>query len=256
MTLPECRHSDARTPCGACCTQLKHLTVQLETLPVLRDVSLHLHCGEMTAIIGPNGAGKTTLFRAILGQVPYQGTITFSDAAGERVGSPCIGYVPQHLAAEPLAPITVLDFLGAALTRQPAFLAPSRKKRALVAQVLARTGADGLLDRRLGALSGGELQRVLLALALAPMPDLLLLDEPVSGIDVDGLSTLYHLIDTIRSEYDISILLISHDFAFVDRYADRAVLLDHAILSHGTPKEVMASDAFAALFPSAAKEGA
>lgn len=255
--MTNARHAHVQNACGACCTQLQHLTVKLEGLPILEDVSLHLHCGQMTAIIGPNGAGKTTLFKAILQQVPYQGEIAFSTADGARVGTPRIGYVPQQLQIEPLAPVTVLDFLGAALSKWPAFLPPSQKKRAVVADALARTGAESLADRRLGALSGGELQRVLLALALAPVPDLLLLDEPVSGIDAEGLASFYRLLDGIRRDYDVSILLISHDFALVRRYADSAVLLDHRLLAYGAPDEVMTSEAFAALFPDyAAKDGA
>lgn len=252
------KHDSAKTACGACCTQLKNLTVKLEGLPVLEDVSLHLHCGDMTAIIGPNGAGKTTLFKAILRQVPYTGEITFANAAGSRIGgTPRIGYVPQNIAIERLAPVTVMDFLGAALSRSPAFLPPGKRNRILVQDALQRTGADMLSDRRLGALSGGELQRVLLALALAPIPDLLLLDEPVSGIDAEGLAAFYQLIDNIRRTYDVSILLISHDFAFVSRYADRAVLLHHRVLAHGSPEQVMQGEAFSALFPDyAAKEGA
>ena len=251
------KHDSAKTACGACCTQLKNLTVKLEGLPVLEDVSLHLHCGDMTAIIGPNGAGKTTLFKAILRQVPYTGEITFANAAGSRIGTtPRIGYVPQNIAIERLAPVTVLDFLGAALSRSPAFLSPNQRTRTLAQDALQRTGADLLANRRLGALSGGELQRVLLALALAPIPDLLLLDEPVSGIDAEGLAAFYQLIDNIRRTYDVSILLISHDFAFVSRYADRAVLLHHRVLAHGSPDQVMQGEAFAALFPDyAAKEG-
>lgn len=250
------KHVDSNSSCGACCTQLQHITVQLEDLAVLEDVSLHLHCGEMTAIIGPNGAGKTTLFRAILNQVPYTGQITFANARGDRVGAPRIGYVPQHLAAERLAPVTVLDFMGAALTKAPAFLMPSKKKREQIAAALEKTGAAQLVDRRLGALSGGELQRVLLALALEPMPDLLLMDEPVSGIDAEGLSAFYQLIDTIRRTYDISILLISHDFGFVRTYADRVVLLHHRVLAHGTPQQVMDGEVFSALFPGYAGKGA
>ncbi len=243
------RHENAKIACGACCTQLKHLNVQLGSLPVLEDISLHLHCGEMTAIIGPNGAGKTTVFKAILQQVPYQGEITFCNAAGSRRGKPRIGYVPQHLSVEPMAPVTVTDFLGAALSRWPAFLPPTRQKRLRVLDALRATGAEQLLDRRLGALSGGEVQRVLLALALTPMPDLLLLDEPVSGMDAEGLASFYHTLDSLRRDFDISILLISHDFAFVRQYADRAVLLHHRVLSHGLPEAVFQSDAFSALFP-------
>ncbi|MDR0898058.1 MAG: ATP-binding cassette domain-containing protein [Oscillospiraceae bacterium] len=243
------KHDAAHSACGACCTQFRHLTVRLEGLPVLDDVSLHMHCGQITAVIGPNGAGKTTLCRALLGQVRYQGDIHFTDAADARIGRPRIGYVPQHLAVEPLAPVTVLDFLGAALSKEAAFLPPSRKKRAQVLEALTRTGAQGLIDRRLGALSGGEAQRVLLALALEPLPDLLLLDEPVSGVDAEGLAAFYELLDGLRRDYDISILLISHDFAFVRRFADQVVLLDHRVAAHGKPDAVLASAAFARLFP-------
>lgn len=243
------RHEGARTACGACCTRLAGLSVTLEDLPVLRDVSMHLHCGEMTAVIGPNGAGKTTLVRAILGQVPYRGSVTFTDAQGDRFGTPRIGYVPQTLSIDPLAPVTVLDFVGAALSRAPAFLAPGRRKREAVREALARVDAQGLADRRLGALSGGETQRVLLALALAPTPDLLLLDEPSSGIDAEGLSGFYARIDSVRRDYDVSVLLISHDLELVNAYADRVVLLNHEVLAIGAPDAVMESEAFGALFP-------
>ena len=113
------KHLNPVSPCGACCTQFKKLTVSLDGLNILENISLHLHCGEMTAIIGPNGAGKTTLFKALLGQIPYSGEITFSDSEGLRTGTPRIGYVPQHLSVEPMAPITVLDFMCAAIFRRP-----------------------------------------------------------------------------------------------------------------------------------------
>lgn len=243
------KHLNPVSPCGACCTQFKKLTVSLDGLNILENISLHLHCGEMTAIIGPNGAGKTTLFKALLGQIPYSGEITFSDSEGLRTGTPRIGYVPQHLSVEPMAPITVLDFMCAAIFRRPVFLPVTKKQRQQVSDALARTGAEGVIDRRLGALSGGETQRVLLALALTPIPDLLLLDEPVSGMDAEGLAAFYETVDSLRRDYDMSILLISHDFSFVHRYADRAVLLHHCVLSSGKPEHVFSSEAFQVLFP-------
>ncbi len=249
------RHTHPNSACGACCTQFKHLSVALEGMPVLEDISLHMHCGQMTAVIGPNGAGKTTLLKAILRQVPYRGEITFVDAEGARMGAPRIGYVPQHLFVDPLAPISVLDFVGAALFRSPAFLPPSKRKKEAVREALTVTGAESLMDRRIGALSGGEAQRVLLALALTPTPDLLLLDEPMSGIDAEGLASFYLIIDRLRQELDMSILLISHDFAFVRRFADRAVLLHHRVLAQGAPEQVLSGEAFAALFPGYVEEG-
>ena len=243
------RHFSGQTACGACCTELRELTVMMDGYTVLENISLHLHCGEMTAIIGPNGAGKTTLFRAVLQHVPYHGEIRFTDAEGKRIGKPRIGYVPQHLSADPLAPATVLDFLGAALYPSPAFLPPSKKKRAHIANAMAVIDAEGLLDHRLGALSGGEAQRVMLALALASDPDLLLLDEPASGIDAEGLTAFYGVLDALRRSLDISILIISHDFTLVRRHADRAVLLNRVVLAQGSPEQVLHSPEFLAVFP-------
>jgi len=247
------KHFGGKSACGTCCTECRGLTASLDGRTVLEDVSLHLHCGEMTAIIGPNGAGKTTLFRAILNQIPYRGAIRFTDADGKRMGKPRIGYVPQHLSVDPLTPTTVLDFLGAALYRFPAFLPLTKKKRARIAEAMAVTGAEGLLGHRLGTLSGGEAQRVMLALALASAPDLLLLDEPVSGIDAEGLAAFYRVLDALRRGLDISILIISHDFSLVRHHADRAVLLNRRVLAQGTPEQVLLSPAFSAVFPLAGK---
>lgn len=242
-------HEHPHSVCGACCTRFDSLSVSREGLDILENISVHLHCGQLTAIIGPNGAGKTTLVKALLGLIPYRGSITFSDAEGNRTGKPRIGYVPQYLDTEPMAPLTVCDFIGAALFRSPCFLPPSVKKRRAISDLLRRVKADPLIDRRLGTLSGGEKQRILLALALSPMPNLLLLDEPVSGMDLEGLAAFYHTLDDLRRSYDVSILLISHDFPFVRRYADRVILLNHRILAHGTPDEVFSSEWFQSLFP-------
>lgn len=249
------KHTGAKTACCACCTECRGLSVSLEGHAVLEEVSLHLHCGEITAIIGPNGAGKTTLFKAILGQIPYRGEIRFTDAQGDRIGMPRIGYVPQALLTDPMAPITVLDYLGAALSRGPAFLPPTRAKREKVLAALRATGAEELIDRRLGALSGGEAQRVMLALALSRAPNLLLLDEPVSGIDAEGLSDFYRIVDALKRDYDVSILLISHDFSLVRRYADRAVLLSRRVIAQGPPNEVLAGPGFASVFPGFSERG-
>ena len=246
----------AVTVCRACCTQLAGLSVTLESLRVLEDVNLHLHCGELTAIIGPNGAGKTTLFKAMMGLVPYRGSIRFTDARNGRQRVPRMGYVPQHLAIERMAPVTVLDFWLACQQRRPAFLPPTRSQRSHVQAALETVGAEGLADRRMGALSGGETQRVLLSLALEPKPDLLLLDEPVSGMDVEGLQRFYQTVDALRHAMDMSILLITHDFGMVRHYADRAVLLDRTVRAQGRPETVLESPAFFELFPGMAPRDA
>ena len=101
-----------------------------------------------------------------------------------------------------------------------------------------------LIDKRVGTLSGGELQRVLLALALEPLPNILILDEPLSGVDVEGMETLMDMLDEIRKTYDLSILMTTHDFSMLPRYADQVVLIDHAVLRKGTPEEVLSSPEF------------
>ena len=130
------------------------------------------------------------------------------------------------------------------MSRRPAFLGLSKAMRETVLECLDRVHGTDLIDKRVGTLSGGELQRVLLALALEPMPNILILDEPLSGVDVEGMETLMDMLDEIRKIYDLSILMTTHDFSMLPRYADQVVLIDHAVLIKGTPKEVLESEEF------------
>ena len=187
---------------GTCCLKATDLGVSFGGEEVLRDVSFHLHCGEIVALIGPNGAGKSSLFRTILGQVPHTGTIEFQRAVGDKT-RPLIGYVPQSPSFDRGDPVSVFDFFSAAISRYPVFLPSPRSLRARVGACLARVHGESLLDRRIGALSGGELQRVLLALALEPLPHILVLDEPLSGVDIDGEKQLLDMLDEIRTRYVI-----------------------------------------------------
>ena len=136
----------------------------------------------------------------------------------------------------------------ACLSARPVWLFPVRVLRARIVENLARVRAEHLIDRRLGALSGGELQRVLLALALDPMPNLLLLDEPVSGVDQSGLARFYEIVGQLRAQEDLAILLISHDLGMVARHADKVVLMNHGIAAAGTPHEVFADPQMEHLF--------
>lgn len=235
--------------CGLCRINIENLGVQKGGQVLLEAVDLHLHCGELTAFIGPNGAGKTTLLRALLGEVPHTGKVEHLQANGAKAPDARIGYVPQQLAFDKSAPVTVLDVFAAATSGWGVWLGVGKKKRDAVRDALSEVQAEALIDRRLGALSGGELQRVLLALALWPVPDLLILDEPVSGVDAKGLEVFYQAVMRLRQEHHLAILLVSHDFAAVRKYADFVVLLDRRILATGTPGEVFHSAAFAALFP-------
>ena len=117
-----------------------------------------------------------------------------------------------------------------------------------VAECLSRVHGEELVNKRVGTLSGGELQRVLLALALEPVPNLLILDEPLSGVDVEGMSSLMDMIDSLRRTYDLSILMTTHDFSLLEKYMDKVILLDGRVLSAGTPQEVLDSDAFHTVF--------
>lgn len=236
------------TGCGLCCTKIEHFGVTIGSTTILTDVNLHIHCGELTAIIGPNGAGKSTLIKAILGEVAHTGSITFVQANGGEAKTPVMGYVPQSLRLDATSPTSVLDLFLACRSHFPAWLIHSRKEVNKVKERLARVKAEHLISRRLGALSGGELQRVLLALALDPVPDLLLLDEPVSGIDQNGLELFYETVSELRKTYDLSIILVSHDLDMVKHYADRMVLLNKTVLGVGTPDEVLQSENFYKVF--------
>ncbi len=221
-----------------CCTKIEDFSVRIGRTDIFSHVNIHIHCGQLTAVIGPNGAGKSTLLRAILGEVPHTGVLHYVDAKGKHTGHPIIGYVPQYLRFDVSSPTSVMDLFMACLSRRPVWLCSSKKLRPRVLRSLARVKAEYLIDRRLGALSGGELQRVLLALALDPMPDLLLLDEPVSGVDQNGLELFYDIVVDLREKEDMAIILISHDLNLVATHADQVVLLNKEVVCSGTPEEV------------------
>lgn len=205
---------------------------------LLADINLHMHCGELTALVGPNGAGKTTLLRAMLGEIPHTGELQFFPYQGGK-RMPRIGYVPQKVDLDPHAPVTVLDLFAGACGHRPLWLGASRRVRAAATAALAEVEAVALLDRPLGQLSGGQLQRVFLALALTPLPDLLLLDEPVSGFDTAGIGLFYTIISRLRRCHDLAILLISHDLPAVAAVADRMILLNHTVIFDGPARDAL-----------------
>lgn len=234
--------------CGhSCCLRVQDLSVKIGNNTILQDISLHAHCGEMIALIGPNGAGKSTLLKAILGQQEHSGIIAFS-VPGQRTRKPTIGYVPQSPTFDPGDPMTVADLFACCMSKRPAFLGLSKKMRKTVSDCLDRVDAQDLIDKRVGTLSGGELQRVLLALALEPLPNILILDEPLSGVDVEGIANLMDMLDEIRQTYDLSILMSTHDFGTLKTYMDQVILIDKQILIQGTPEEVLGSQEFQQVF--------
>ena len=232
--------------CGLHCLKISDIGVKRDGKTLLESVSLHVHCGQLTAIVGRNGAGKSTLLKAILGEIPHTGRVEFSGHNGTPIsgGKPRIGYVPQSLAIDPNTPATVYDVLLSLTSTYPAFFHHRRKTVERFLKHLERFRAQALLDQPVGRLSGGELQRVLLAAATMPTPDLLILDEPVSGVDCGGLAEFYGLIQQLKKQEDLVILIVSHDLEFVRRHADKVVLLDKSVQAFGSPDEVFATEAF------------
>ena len=244
------KHDDLPAGAGcsrACCLRAEGLGVTAGDQVIFHDVDFHLHCGEITALIGPNGAGKSTLFKTVLGQLPHTGTIDFQKAGGKHT-RPLIGYVPQSPSFDRGDPVSVLDLFSASISDWPVFLPTPKRLRTRVETCLSRVHAESLIDKRIGALSGGELQRVLLAMALEPVPHILILDEPLSGVDIEGEKQLLDMLDEVRTQYDLSILLSTHDFATLEEYADKVILLQGTILKAGKPTEVLSSPEFREVF--------
>ena len=203
---------------------------------ILRNVSLSLAKGEAVTLIGPNGAGKTSLVRLLLGLTPPSSGSVFR-APGVR-----IGLVPQRLNINPIMPLSVQRLMR--LTQRWSWKTAQTALKA----VLAQTGAESLLDRQVIDLSGGELQRVLLARALLNEPAILVLDEPVQGVDVQGQTALYALIREVREKLGCAVLMISHDLHMVMSMTDRVICLNQHVCCVGTPQAVSADPAFKNLF--------
>jgi len=198
---------------------------------VLQGVSLDVRRGEIVTVIGPNGAGKTTLVRTLLGLItPQQGCIT--RAPGLR-----IGYMPQKLFLDAPLPLSVEQYLQLTHARmQP------------IAKVAEETGIAVLLKKPVAAISGGELQRVSLARALLRDPDLLVLDEPVQGVDITGQGEFYQLIENLRDRYHCGVLMVSHDLHVVMARTDTVICINQHVCCHGHPEAVGQHPAFQALF--------
>ena len=211
---------------------------------------MHIHCGQLTVLIGQNGAGKTTLIRALLGQIPHTGTIRHVDSHGLDIPHLRTGYVPQVLQFDREMPLTVQDYLAASVSKRPVWTGAGKKTKEKIRRMLADVDAAELADRPLGRCSGGELQRVLLALALEPAPDLLVLDEPVSGIDRNGMRLFLDMLVEMRKTRHMAILLVSHDLRLVREYADHVVLLEKNVLTQGSAEQVFRSPEFDAVFGS------
>lgn len=240
--------SEPRKPCGLHCIKVSNLSVEIGGKKIIEDINMHIHCGVLQAIIGKNGAGKSTLIKAILGEVPHTGKITLKDHEDGNMQKLKIGYVPQSINIDKNTPISVYDLIAGFDTRVPVFFKKSKKAVERIYKALDAFGAGEFMDEQVSSLSGGELQRVLLAMAVMDEPNLLILDEPVSGIDKNGMELFYRNIQSLKENYDLAVILVSHDLEYVARYADQVMLLDTRILEQGTVEEVYGSSKFQEVF--------
>lgn len=210
----------------------ENLSVRLDGQQVLSDIRLDIRGGEIVTILGPNGSGKSTLLRALLGILPL--------ASGKVTRRPglVIGYVPQRLAIDRTLPMTVRRFLSL----------PVRVGDAEAAAALARAGLPDVAGKQMADLSGGQFQRVLLARALLAKPHLLILDEPTQGLDQPGEAAFYRLIEEVRREIGVAVLMVSHDLHVVMAASDRVICLNGHICCEGTPRVVSSAPEYRALF--------
>ncbi|MCP5036509.1 MAG: metal ABC transporter ATP-binding protein [Rhodobacteraceae bacterium] len=214
--------------------EIKDLNIHLGGKRVLSEVNFNLETSEIVTIVGPNGSGKSTFLRAIIGAVhPSSGYVRLKK--GLR-----IGYVPQKLAIDPTLPMPVRRFLSL----------PHRVSEQASGEVLAQAGAQGLENMQMADLSGGQLQRVLLARALLNAPDLLLLDEATQGLDQPGSANFYRLIEDVRARLNCAVLMVSHELHVVMSASDRVVCLNGHVCCQGRPEHVASAPEYRALFGS------
>ena len=230
--------------CGLCKISVKDIGVKKGKDILLSSVSFDLFCGQLTALIGVNGAGKTTLLKSILNEIKHDGTVTFESHHGEKIENITIGYVPQHLDFDRSAPVSVEDFMLIGRTNSPVCFKRDKKKLKAIDEALEMVGCLELKNKTLGVLSGGEIQRVMLASALYPLPELLILDEPVSGVDIKGSEKFYEVIKNLKTNYHIAIAMVSHDLGIVKEYADNVILINKSVLKSGSAEEVFSSKEF------------
>ncbi len=217
--------------------RVEHLGVTFGDRAALRDITFSVRKGDVLAIVGPNGSGKSVLVRALLDLLPHQGTAHWYH-------SPKISYIPQKLSIEKDLPLSVGEFLQF-----------KESRREIIITALGWVGITDehhieshLLRQRLGTLSGGQLQRVLIAWSLLDEPDVLLYDEPTSGIDVGGEETIYNLLAKLREKRSLTLLIISHDLNIVYKYANNVICINRDMICHGVPSEVLDPKALAQLY--------
>ena len=201
--------------------KVKNLNVRLEKEEIIKDLSFEIKQGDVLTVLGPNGAGKTVLLRTLLGVLPYKGEIDWQKEVK-------IGYVPQRLPFIKETPMSVEEFFEL-----------KRASRKEIREILNSVGFGSALNKKIGELSSGQFQRILVAWALVGNPDVLLFDEPTTGIDIGGEETIYGLLAKLKKEKDLTILLVTHDLSVVYKFSNSVICLNKCPICQGSPKEVL-----------------
>jgi ABC-type Mn2+/Zn2+ transport system ATPase subunit len=212
---------------------VNNVSVEIGGARLIENITLQVERGSTVAIIGPNGAGKTTLLRATLGLVPLaSGSITLFGVPIAQIGDlrRKVGYVPQRLEYDRYLPLTVKEMLHAYVPHA----SPSQ-----IESALHEVGVSRMLHHPIGKLSGGQLQRVVIALNLLREPEILFLDEPATGVDIEGESRFYEIIEQLRAEHHLTVVLVSHDLSVVTRYASQVLCLNRRLLCFGPPAQAL-----------------
>jgi len=201
--------------------KVKNLNVRLEKEEIIKDLSFEIKQGDVLTVLGPNGAGKTVLLKTLLGILPYKGEIKWEKEVK-------IGYVPQRLPFIKETPMSVEEFFEL-----------KRASRKEIREILNSVGFGSALNKKIGELSSGQFQRILVAWALVRNPDVLLFDEPTTGIDIGGEETIYGLLAKLKKEKDLTILLVTHDLSVVYKFSNSVICLNKCPICQGSPKEVL-----------------
>ena len=211
--------------------KVKNLNVELEGEKIIWNLSFEVKEGEVLTILGPNGAGKTVLLKTLLGIFPYEGQILWKEGIK-------IGYVPQRVPFVKDFPISVKEFFGL-----------KTKEEKEIKEILKEVGFDeSFLKKSLGEISSGQYQRILVAWALVGNPQVLLFDEPTSGIDISGEETIYQLLEKLKKERNLTILLVTHDLSVVYKFSDYVICLNKCPVCQGVPKEVLSPEILSKLY--------
>jgi zinc transport system ATP-binding protein len=233
------------------CVELEGIDFRYGDVQVLEDVNLTIAPGDFLGLIGPNGSGKTTLLRIVLGLLaPTRGTVRlFGKAPSTFREWGRIGYVPQRATMDPALPITVTEVVGTGLGSSLGWFRPlSGDGRGRIRDVLERVSMGRYASTRVGELSIGQQQRVLIARALVSEPELLVLDEPTGGIDPDAQQTLYALLRHLNRERGVTLVLVSHDIAVVAKEVTKLACLNRRLVFHGRPADFLSDTALTALY--------